>query len=228
MTAIDLITRALRTIGVYGSGETPSAEDAQDSLAALNEMIDSWSANRLYLYQIVTNEFSAVVGKSVYSVGVGGDFNMTRPTALTGANYFIDPIDYQMRETTNKAFADIPYKAALGIPEIFNYEPSFPLGSLSLWPTPGVAGTIKIQSPQQLTQFPDLTTDVAFPPGYQKAIRMVLCVALCNEFNVPLSAQLSASANGAIKRIRRMNVSVPLLDLHASAGNSRNILTGFN
>jgi hypothetical protein len=228
MTAIDLITRALRTIGVYGVGETVDAADAQDALAGLNEMLDSWNAARLFVYQIVTTSLPAVVSQSVYTVGASGDFNMTRPTAITGVNYSVGPIDYTLKQTTIKAFADIPYKAASGTPETYSYLPSFPLGALSLWPTPGVAGTIKIQSPQQLTQFPDLTTEIDMPPGYQKAIRMGLCVALCDEFRMPVTAQLSAAANGAIKRVRRMNVEVPLLNVGSVSGNSRNIITGFN
>jgi hypothetical protein len=38
----DLITSSLRSIGVLHSGETPSAEEANDSLDALNEMLNAW------------------------------------------------------------------------------------------------------------------------------------------------------------------------------------------
>ncbi len=41
-TARTLITRSLRTLGVLHSGETPSAEEANDALDALNEMLGAW------------------------------------------------------------------------------------------------------------------------------------------------------------------------------------------
>lgn len=41
--AQDTITRALRLIGVIEAGETPSAEDATDALATLNEMLHGWA-----------------------------------------------------------------------------------------------------------------------------------------------------------------------------------------
>jgi hypothetical protein len=41
-TAIDIITRALRLINAIEAGETASAEDAVDGLAALNEMVHDW------------------------------------------------------------------------------------------------------------------------------------------------------------------------------------------
>ncbi len=41
-TALDIITRSLRLINAIEAGETASAEDAVDSLAALNEMVFGW------------------------------------------------------------------------------------------------------------------------------------------------------------------------------------------
>lgn len=41
-TARDLITMSLRTLGVLHSGETPSAEEADDALDTLNQLMNSW------------------------------------------------------------------------------------------------------------------------------------------------------------------------------------------
>ena len=42
-TAGDIINGSLRLLGVLAEGETPSAEISQDSLTAMNQMIDSWN-----------------------------------------------------------------------------------------------------------------------------------------------------------------------------------------
>jgi hypothetical protein len=47
MTALDLITRALRKIKVLASGESPTSDEADDCLLALNDMLASWSINGL-------------------------------------------------------------------------------------------------------------------------------------------------------------------------------------
>ena len=39
-TGLDYVTDALREIGVLAAGQTPSAEDADDGLTALNDFID--------------------------------------------------------------------------------------------------------------------------------------------------------------------------------------------
>jgi hypothetical protein len=49
-TAGDQIYAALRLIGQLAEGETPSAETAQDALTALNQMLDSWSIERLSVF----------------------------------------------------------------------------------------------------------------------------------------------------------------------------------
>jgi hypothetical protein len=42
MTNIELITRALLKLGVINESETPSAEQGQDALKELNQMLEEW------------------------------------------------------------------------------------------------------------------------------------------------------------------------------------------
>lgn len=53
-TARDLITMSLRSIGVLHSGETPSAEEADDALDTLNQMLSSW------LYEGIDLEYTTI------------------------------------------------------------------------------------------------------------------------------------------------------------------------
>lgn len=46
-TADEIVTRALRRIGIVSVGASPSQEDLSDGLAALNELISSWAADGL-------------------------------------------------------------------------------------------------------------------------------------------------------------------------------------
>ena len=43
----EIVTRALKRLSLVSAGESPSAVDLQDGLAALNEMISSWAADGL-------------------------------------------------------------------------------------------------------------------------------------------------------------------------------------
>ena len=68
-TALDIITSALRRISSYQPGETISNPDTEDCLEALNDLLDSWSTDKLQIYG--TNEYILQwqVGKFQYKVG---------------------------------------------------------------------------------------------------------------------------------------------------------------
>ncbi len=228
MTPTDLIRSAMQRAGVIGTDEIVSAADLQTGFECLNEMIDSWSVERLFLYQLITQTLPSVTGQATYTVGPGGNFNGTRPTNVLNVTYSDGSIDYTVAQMTVDEYDQIPYKASAGIPSAFAYESSFPLGVLSFYPVPSTGGTLKVQSAQQLTQFAAINTNVAFPPGYLAALRQALAVELCAEFAVTPSLALVRTASRAKRVIRRMNVRVPVLDVPTGRALSSNILSGFN
>ena len=81
-TASDQINRALRLLGVLAEGETPSAETSQDALIALNQMIDSWSTERLSVYYTQDQVFNWPSGEIKRTLGPTGDFVGNRPVML--------------------------------------------------------------------------------------------------------------------------------------------------
>jgi len=228
MTPADLIPRAARRAGVLGTDENMSAEDLDTGFYVLNEMIDAWSIDKLYLYELVTLTTPAVNGKAAYTLGPGGDFDTTRPPSIDQLIYTNGSIDYEVVQTTVEQYAAIPYKQTIGIPSAFAYEPSMPAGVMSIYPIPIAGGTLKAKTHQLLTQFSSISQSVQFPPGYQAALRQTLAVALCGEFNVTPSPELMRSAQNAKRAIARANVRVPLLNIKVGDAPTRNILAGFN
>jgi hypothetical protein len=47
VSALDIVTRAMKAIQALGSGEVPSAAEANDGLVAFNALLDSWSNDNL-------------------------------------------------------------------------------------------------------------------------------------------------------------------------------------
>ena len=68
-TALELIKGALRRINSYQSGEPLSTDDQNDCLVTLNDLLDSWSTDKMHIYG--TNEYLLqwVTGKNQYLVG---------------------------------------------------------------------------------------------------------------------------------------------------------------
>lgn len=48
-TNLDLVTGALRLLGVVGETDTPSAEQGRDSLVVLNNMLELWTEDEIQL-----------------------------------------------------------------------------------------------------------------------------------------------------------------------------------
>jgi hypothetical protein len=89
VTATTLITAAYTDIGVLGQGETLSAYLAQDGLRRLNAMIASWRAHQLTVLAIERMIFPLVANKQTYTIGLGGDFNVPRPTRIDAAGLWL-------------------------------------------------------------------------------------------------------------------------------------------
>ncbi len=78
-TALDLITGALRNINALESAETPNAVDTADALQVLNDLLDSWSIEHLFVISQTENRFIFNPGQYQYTIGnpLGGQFTGT-------------------------------------------------------------------------------------------------------------------------------------------------------
>ncbi|SNT33744.1 hypothetical protein SAMN06265795_12645 [Noviherbaspirillum humi] len=230
MKAIDLITRALVGAGILASGETPKNDEVQTGLQVLNDMLDSWSVSRLFVYQLLEENFPLTVGKGTYTIGPGGDFSTARPIDIQSCYARLNNVDYPITLIDNDAYSDIGLKASVpGLPLFLYYDPQTPLGEINFWPVPSQAMTFFIQTPRQLTQFTDQTADVTFPPGYAEALRYGLIVRLAAEFGLPVSQAAAELSKSSIERLQTNNSTVPVLRPEFSTGGSGrfNILRGY-
>lgn len=211
--AIDIIKRAMRLSRVYDIGEEPSSDEAQDCFDALNAMLDSWSTERLMVYVNTTVDVSFGVGVSSKTVGPSGDVIAARPVQVTDATYITcNAVDYPIRLITQDEYNDLPLKTIQGVPTFLYVDTSMPNVTLKLFPVPSQDVTLHLVSQNTLTEFPDLTTDVAFPPGYEKALSYSLAQEIAPEFGVQLDPQVVKTAYTARKKIKRINTVVPVLD----------------
>lgn len=84
-TVSDLVSLALRQIGVGAMGTTASGPDISDGVMHLNMMLGQWQRKRWLIPNLV-DKFCVSTGKSVYYVGPGGDFDMpVRPAQVMAA-----------------------------------------------------------------------------------------------------------------------------------------------
>jgi hypothetical protein len=212
MTALDIIKRAMRIIGAIGQNETPSSSEASDGLLALNDMLDSWSTDRTYIYSILQENFPLVSGTVSYTMGVGGDFNTTRPTEIDNVFVRLNDTDFALKSINSQDYNSITSKSNNGgIPEYYFYNPSFPLATIQLWGSPSSDLTIYINSWQQLQQFADLTTDYTLPSGYNRALAYGLAMEIAPEYGMTLTQEAIGIATLSQANIRNKNLPAPVM-----------------
>ena len=231
--AIDIITRALRMCGILGAAEVPSAEDAEDGLTILNGMLDSWTMDALYVYNVGYASYALVSDQQDYTIGQSGtpDFTAVRPSKIINANIVI---------TTNNPVTRLPIYVMddddwmnirvrhIGptIPTAVYYSRDYPNGTLHLYPVPDSGYSLELETWTQISQFADQLTAFSFPPGYFEAMYQNLAIRFCTpEYGInEVPASIASLAQASRARIESLNSDPPpQMTCDAGTGPARNL-----
>lgn len=205
-TARQIVQRALRLGAVIGQGQTLDAEQENDALETLNDMLASWSAEGLMVPNTEIESFTLVAGTISYTVGSGGDFNTDRPLQIVGG-YLTDGNDYQLSAMSRREFNSIWSKASRQRPTRFFYRPDYPLGAVYFDYTPDEAYSIKLELVKPFPEFSALTDTVTVPPEYALAISSNLWMVLAPEYEVVPNPAVVRMADESKRTIKRNNFS---------------------
>lgn len=212
-TAQDIITNAARALGYLGRTETLSAADANDGLSCFNRMLDSWSNEFLMAYITTTQSFPLVAGQQTYTIGSGGNINLTRPLDITQA--FVRDTnnnDYGMAIVPQDVWNNIGEKNITSqIPNTLFYYSSYPLGQINIFPVPLLPYTVFFVSSLDQVDFSGLTTALSMPVGYERAYTLNLSLEMMSAgfpclLNDQALARLTANAMEAKGNVKRTNI----------------------
>jgi hypothetical protein len=208
-TAGDQINRALRLLGVLAEGETPSAATSQDALVALNQMIDSWSIERLSVFCTQDQTFTWPAGLITRTLGPSGDFIGLRPVLLDEATYYRDPgtnVSFGIKFINQQQYNGIAVKTVTSTyPQVIFVNMSFPDVTMTIYPRPTRDLEWHFISVQELSQPAELSTPLLFPPGYLRAFTYCLAMEFAPEFGVEPSPQVQRIAMTSKRDLKRIN-----------------------
>jgi hypothetical protein len=208
-TAGDQINRALRLLGILAEGETPSAETSQDALVALNQMIESWSIERLSVFCTQDQTFTWTAGLITRTLGPSGDFIGLRPVLLDEATYYRDPgtnVSFGIKFINQQQYNGIAVKTVSSTyPQVIFVNMGFPDITMSIYPKPTRDLEWHFISVQELSQPATLATVLHFPPGYLRAFTYCLAMEFAPEFGVEPSPQVQRIAMTSKRNLKRIN-----------------------
>jgi hypothetical protein len=203
VTARSAITGAMKLLGVISPVEALAPEDGADGLIMLNNIIDAWNLESLFIYTVSETvvTFSGVSA----TIGPAMTINVTRPVSIDSAFYRKSGNDYPLRVIDAAEYNAIDLKTVLGDPEVIYYDGNSPTGTVYVWPVPS-STEYHIQLASQLVEFATLDTVYNLPQGYRKALMYTLAVELGPLFKREASATVVRIGINIRRILKRSNV----------------------
>ena len=207
-TAGDQINRALRLLGILAESETPSAAMSQDALMAMNQMIESWSIERLSVFCTQDQVFEWPSSQIKRTLGPTGDFVGNRPVLFDDATYFKAPngVSYGIKFINQQQYDGIAVKNVTSTyPQVIFANMTYPNVEMYVYPMPTQVLEWHFVSVQELDQPATLATSLHFPPGYLRAFTYNLAMEFAPEFGVEPSPQVQRIAMTSKRDLKRIN-----------------------
>ena len=205
-----IVRMALGELRVLKPGETPGAEEMEDCIIRLNAMLETWATEGFMIHSLTKETRALVAGDADISIGIGGDWNTTRPikidshTFLRDANANDTPVNLLTLAEYN---AIVIKSTSNGMPLDIYYDPVYPLGMLYLYPPPASGYTLHLVSEKPFVSFEDEYTAYSFPTGYAECMAYNLTIRLAGPYNKQLSPSTVAIATKSMKTLKGINAA---------------------
>lgn len=181
-TVDDIITDALEITGMKSPHDALTTTWATVGLRRMNSILDGWNVDKVRGYSVQELEFALTPTQNVYTIGIGGDFNTTRPVKIEYA-YTVDNSDvkHRIEITDYQTFHQMDdQNVAASYPYFMWYNPKSPLGEINLYPTPTTGYTIHLDVYFGFAPYALGSDTVSVPQGYERLLTYQLACELCS------------------------------------------------
>ena len=210
-TAGELIKGSLRLLGVLAEGEEPSADSYADALVAFNQMLDSWSAERLSVYGLKEAVYTWPAGETSQTIGPNGDFGETPcPLRIDDSTYYVvNDISYPLTLINEDQYNAITLKGSTTTLPTVMWQNTILITDtnieMKMHPVPSQDLEMHLVWVQPLTQAGATSDTLYFPQGYLRAMRYNLALELAPEFGVVPSVDVRNIARNSKRDLKRIN-----------------------
>jgi hypothetical protein len=155
------------------------------------------------------NQTTTVADQITYTAP--GNFAIPRPLRVRSGYTRITAsgntgLDYWWDTCNLDDYNEIGYKGVPGPwPYLVCYQPTYPYGTLWVYPNPQQAGQVYFWSDVILSNFTTLTQTIALPQGYARALKKLLAIELAPEYGKSPSPELLRQAWEARQFIKNLN-----------------------
>lgn len=190
-SATDIITDVLQKLGIYAPGESVAASDMVRGFTTLNDMLDQWQNEYLFVFSLTTTTLTLQNQAGAYTIGPTGsatNIPTGRPNKIQmgagAASVTIGSVTTPVNVVSQLEWSAIQsVDPGVGVPDTLFYDPQYPAGVLNVAPTPNAAMALSFYQLVPFTSFPNLNTAYAFSQGTADALKCNLAVCAKPYFN---------------------------------------------
>lgn len=234
-SVVSIITSAARKIGAIPEEQDVPAYINQRGLEILNDIIDEWSAQRIYIpYQNIYN-LTLNANQESYLIGEDASYDLNLPEIMMVLQMNIfDPaapgVAYPtLPPMTETVYANIPYRTSTGIPTQYllrnhtsNAAP--PYSELLFQPLPYKELTAKIVVKARLDRLA-LTDGIGqLPREFLMGLKYKLAINLAQVYGKALTPQFTQLAMNAIDTLESSAVDIDYMTRRDEQLNRKNIV----
>lgn len=178
MTARDICLAAAKDLGVYSAGEELSGADGEDMMLRLNWMLKSWQADGVNLWREAEGE---------------AEFSASTRTVVLDP-FVMDVIEARLEQSINYLrplqrwevgeYRRVPNPDQPGFPTAFYLQKNTGAVTMSLWPVPSRAMTIKYTFSRVVEDVTDLNETLDIPQVWLETVWTNLAVRCATMFGV--------------------------------------------
>lgn len=210
MTALTIITRAMRLMNFLAAGETPDADDKNDAYESLLAMIDAWGAERLMMFRTVRTTYTWTANQSSRTIGPSGSLSGSteRPAWIDSAGVipYGGTAEQEVDILNEEEYQAIPIKSTTA--EFFTklfYAPTVTNGTLTVFPVPTTAATLVLYTPVKVPTFANLTDTYTAPNGYEDLLVFSLARRMALEWGATWTTMHEQQYLEASERVKAKN-----------------------
>lgn len=182
-TTNDVITNSLFLLGELGVGEVPDAFMLSTGLDLINELLDKFSADSIYIPYLTTLNHTFTVGQDTYSISdmiLGADIVADRVVDLTLANYTVPTtgttqIVYPLRIINKATYYGVVRETNLiARPGFIFLNKQAQESFITVYPVPDQPYPFSIQVKSMLNSLGAQSTLGELPPNYYGFLKYAL------------------------------------------------------
>ena len=233
-TAYDLVSLALREIGVIALGDNIADNVAQEALVVLNSLRAEYSLT-VKNNEVYDETFYPTVGTMSITLGTDGvtpgDIP-TRPAKVTQVILMngVNGVNIPLSVKPYEQFRTQSLQNLVAVPNTAYIDTEYPYRHVWLYPGLNVGWGIRVMGLKYMTEYESLQDPYFDPPEYFSIMYLSLALRMAPKYGVDLPDGVLAQCKSALKAVRNNNLATRLKTaangLKTPAGSSVNFFSG--